>query len=165
MALSAFAKLTMKTLQQVTKRLTSGAGMPPEINKAVTEGMKRAAEFMRARIIPLTPVDTANLMSSISRDKEVTKNAMAWFIRVGANATAQDGQSYAIRVHENMDYDGPNVGGARTQRRGPLTLKKPRSPIVSSDGAAGGKYMERVVRNEPQRYNEIVQKQVKKATK
>lgn len=118
-------------------------------------GLKRGALHLIARAKALTPEDSTSLVQSIHSSGEVTQRGDVLRIEVGAQGASGD-EEYAIKVHENQDYQGPNVGGSRTMGLGPKTAGKPISPVEPSDGAAGGKYMTRPIANKPEVYSDII---------
>jgi hypothetical protein len=108
-------------------------------------------------------------MNSIAADTRVKRGSDYLRVEVSCKATSESsgekgrpGEVYSEKVHENMDYDGPNVGGSREQGRGLKTSARPISPIESSDGSAGGKFMERPLRNKPEKYRDIISSVIKK---
>ena len=135
-----------------------------KIIRAAETGIKRAALHLVARARMLAPMDTGNLQNSVATDGRVYKTSSSLRVIVGATATGGKGAewNYSAKVHENMKYDGPNVGGSQTQNRGPRTLKKGVSKIEPTDGSAGGKYLERPMRNKAEVYTNIVMKNVQK---
>jgi hypothetical protein len=148
----------IKGLEKVQKALANGQ---QEIIDAAKKGLLRAALHLQARAQALAPVDTHNLENSIKANENVKQGADYLRAEVTANANTKNketGQieSYAKKVHENMDYQGPNVGGSRSQAQGPDTIKKGSSIVESSDGTAGGKFIERPLKNKPEVYAKIV---------
>ena len=129
-----------------------------KIINAAKLGLRKAALHLVARAKSLAPIDTGNLQNSIANDGRVEETSSMLRTQITATATggAEGEHNYSAKVHENMQYDGPNVGGSRTQRRGPKTLKRPPSKIEPSDGSAGGKYLERPLRNKPEQYTNII---------
>lgn len=128
-------------------------------------GLKRCALHLVARGKALAPRDTGNLQNSIHSENEPIPTAGGGLkIRVGASAV-HEGENYGYKTHENMAYDGPNVGGSHEQGRGEKTMAKGVSAVEASDGSAGGKYLERPIRNPAtlSRWEQIVGKAVKEA--
>jgi hypothetical protein len=145
--------------------LRSLKGLGENLIKAAERGLKRAALHLVARAKALAPKDTGNLQNSVNTDGRVDRTGDSMKVLVGATATGGKGaeHNYSAKVHENMQYDGPNVGGSRTQRRGPETLAKSTSSIEPTDGSAGGKFLERPLRNKSDQYTKIVLKSLKEA--
>ena len=141
--------------QKVIDALKNGNEL---IIRQAEKGLLRAGLYAEARAKALAPVDKFNLVNSIHSDDKVTRGGDYIRLDVGVNANQGDVATYAKKVHENMEYDGPNVGGSNTQKRGPGTRQKGVSSVEPSDGSAGGKYIERAMRNKPQRYAKIVQR-------
>ena len=135
------------------------------IIRAGERGLLRAAMLLEARAKALAPVDTGTLQASIAAQDKVQRTPASLRAEVSALATSGGGERtavYSATVHENMDYDGPNVGGSRTQPRGPATEAKSPSRVEPSDGSPGGKYLERPLRNKPERYQRIITDEVSK---
>ena len=139
------------------------------IINAASKGLLQAGLHLEARGKSIAPLDTGNLENSIAADTRVKRGEDYLRVVITCKATngsgkgqGAPGEVYSEKVHENMDYDGPNVGGARTQNRGPKTLARPTSPIEPSDGSAGGKFLERPMRNKPEQYRDIISAVIKK---
>lgn len=128
--------------------------------KGAELGLKKAALHLVARAKALAPEDTRNLVMSIHSSGQVERRGDTMVIRVGC--LAMDGaENYGQETHEDMEYDGPNVGGTRTQRRGPITVMKGTSSVEPADGSAGGKYLERPIRTATQVYADIIVRTVR----
>lgn len=128
-------------------------------------GLKRCALHLVGRAKAIAPRDTGNLQNSIHSENEPMHTSTGGLkIRVGV-AAISEGENYGLKTHENMAYEGPNVGGAHTQGRGEGTVAKGVSAIEPSDGTAGGKYLERVIRNPETRGNweKIIGEAIKEA--
>jgi hypothetical protein len=138
-----------------------------KIIDAAKLGLKKAALHLVARAKALSPIDTGNLSNSIAFDGRIEETTSMLRAQVTATATggAEAEHNYSAKVHENMVYEGPNVGGAHTQNRGARTLAKGTSKVEPSDGSAGGKYLERPLRNKPEQYTKIVLAAVQKVLK
>ena len=151
------------SLQSVMKRLT---GMLTAIKPGSVDGLKQCALHIVARGKALAPRDTGNLQNSIHSENEPMPTPDGGLkIRVGVSAV-NDGENYGLKTHENMTYQGgPNVGGAHIQGQGELTQKKGVSAVEPSDGTAGGKYLERPIRNPEtmDRWQKIIGNAIKKA--
>lgn len=123
-------------------------------------GLLRAALHLIARAKALSPEDTTTLVQSIHSDNRIIKSGDSVRVEVGAHAMSGD-ENYGIEIHEDQEYEGPNVGGARTIGLGPKTEAKGISPIEPSDGAAGGKYLARPCANKPEQYALIIANTIK----
>jgi len=156
--------MQIKGLERVLEALRKGE---ETILRAAEKGLKKAAQHLVARGRAICPEDTRNLVMTIQGTNQVARTSDSMRTEVVALATSDEagGESYAEKVHENMQYDGPNVGGSRTQGRGPRTLAKGASSVEPSDGTAGGKYLERPLRNKPEQYTEIINATVEGALK
>lgn len=150
-------------LADVLKKLK---GMLTAAEPGTVEGLKQCALHLVGRAKALAPRDTGNLQNSIHSENEPYRTAAGGMkIRVGVSAT-NNGENYALKTHENMTYQGgPNVGGAHTQRQGEGTERKGLSAVEPSDGSAGGKYLERPIRNPQtlQNWQKIIGNAIKKA--
>ena len=129
--------------------------------QAAANGLGKATLHFQARAQALAPVDTGNLVNSIRWDGTVKRGSD--YLRTEVTATARSAdlsggsvENYAEKTHENMEYDGPNVGGSHTQGRGEKTMAKGTSTVDASDGDAGGKYLERPIRNNVEVYTKII---------
>lgn len=130
-----------------------------ELINAAMHGLKLASLHYIARAKAICPVDTGNLVNSLAFNG-IKQGAGYLYAQISAKAVSGKDESvhinYAYKVHENMVYDGPRVGGSGTQNRGPKTLAKGISAIDQSDGTAGGKYMERPLRNNTDVYRKLI---------
>ena len=147
--------------------VTGGPEVLKQIERAAREsveslhlGLKRAALHLIARAKALAPEDTTSLAQSIHSSGVVTAGAGVLRVEVGAHAMSGD-ENYGIDIHENQEYDGPNVGGSRTIGLGPDTEAKGQSTVEPTDGKAGGKFMSRPIFNKPEVYAEIIARTVK----
>ena len=143
-----------------------------DVIQAAMKGLLRAGLLLEARGKALAAVDTHNLENSIAADQAVKRTAESLSIQVTCLATSgagvsktggEPGEVYSEKVHENMEYDGPNVGGSRTQARGEATIRKGVSVVEPTDGTAGGKFLERPLRNKPEKYTELITEAVSEA--
>lgn len=164
------ATQAIQGLDEVVRRMRKGE---KDVIAAAVRGLLKAALAVEARAKALAPIDTSTLMQSIAASPKPVRTADGYLAQITATATAAsvsgeksgDGTAYSEKVHENMEYDGPNVGGTRTQKRGPKTVAKGISTVEPSDGGAGGKYLERPIRNRPETHTRIIVAEVKKVTK
>jgi hypothetical protein len=142
-------------MEQVVKALQSAQ---EEVIRAAEAGLKKAAQHLLARAKALAPEDQRHLVRNIAATNRVERTQTSLRTEVVSKATADaaGGELYSERVHENMQYEGPNVGGSRTQGRGAVTLAKGVSRVEPSDGTAGGKYLERPLRNRTDQYRDII---------
>ena len=152
-------------IDKVMKALKEGE---TRIVDAAKRGLLKASLDLVARAKALAPIAPremlgGNLQNSITTEGFVREEADRLWIRVGANAW--DGpENYGLKTHENMKYEGPDVGGSRTMGLGPRTKEKAKhlSPIEPTDGKAGGKYLERPLRNRPERYVNVISKEIER---
>ena len=157
--------MTVSGADAVLKALAKGQ---ERIVKSGERGLLKAGLLLEARAKELAPLATGNLTANIAAQDKVQRTPASLRVEVTALATASEGEKtvvYSANVHENMEYDGPNVGGSRTQQRGELTLRKGTPKTEPSDGTPGGKYLERPLRNRADRYQKIINDEVTKELK
>lgn len=142
---------------EVMKNLQKAAS---ECQEGLRIGLLRAALHLIARAKALAPEDTTSLAQSIHSSGVVKKSHDVLRVEVGAHAMS-GGENYGIEIHEDQEYDGPNVGGSRTIGLGPKTEAKGVSKVEPTDGSAGGKFMARPIFNKPEVYLTIISNTVK----
>lgn len=100
--------MKIKGVDSVLKNLESYIN---KFNSTTIESLNTIGEDLKAKSVPLAPIDTAELRKSCKVTPATVKN---FTVRVGYYVQSPfTGERYALKQHENLTYNHPRGGQAK----------------------------------------------------